>query len=195
MRTTESTRCARTQEGGGEGVHRPRHLRAGSGEAELPRGAGSAAGRDLRGRRQDRRARLPPAGVEGVRRTPRRAGTGSVRDRCPDARRRGPVQGGERPAGRQSRQGRAEAAALARDDRAPPRPGHRLRGEGPQPMIVATIRESLHSWLSWVERWVSAATLIDWILIGCGVAALFVAWRLFEAPVRLGSIEVSASDT
>jgi hypothetical protein len=62
-------------------------------------------------------------------------------------------------------------------------------------MIVATIRESLHFWLSWIERWVSAATLIDWILIGLGVAALFVAWRLFEAPVRLGSIEVSASDT
>ena len=62
-------------------------------------------------------------------------------------------------------------------------------------MTVATFRESLHSRLSWVERWVSDATVIDWVLLAFGVIAVFVAWRVFTAPVRLGNIEVSAGDT
>jgi hypothetical protein len=61
-------------------------------------------------------------------------------------------------------------------------------------MSLATVSEWPHSFLSWVERWVSAATLADWILIGAGVAVLLVAWRVLNAPVRLGTIEVSAGE-
>jgi hypothetical protein len=61
-------------------------------------------------------------------------------------------------------------------------------------MTLATLREFLHSALSWIERWVSAATVIDWVVLAVAGAALIVAWRWFTAPTRLGDIEVSAGD-
>jgi Bacterial pullanase-associated domain len=61
-------------------------------------------------------------------------------------------------------------------------------------MIVATIGASLHDALSWLERWVAAATVVDWILLAVGAVAIVVAWRALNAPVCLGPIEVSAGE-
>ena len=42
------------------------------------------------------------------------------------------------------------------------------------------------------ERWVSAADVADWILIGAGIVAIWLAWRMLSADVRLGTVEVSS---